>query len=118
MIAEARFLCAECRQQAGHVQLFGTPLSPQVRRESFTGALDAVVPPEEFSALRSAIVQCDARMLHSLDAEYAPFFCPQCDAVYCGAHWRRWDVFDRDDPAWHDSIRGLCPQGHERMLED
>jgi hypothetical protein len=28
----------------------------------------------------------------------------------------RWDVFDDDD--WHDSVRGLCPERHERMLED
>jgi hypothetical protein len=28
----------------------------------------------------------------------------------------RWSVFD--DDGWHDSIRGRCPHGHERMLED
>jgi hypothetical protein len=45
-----------------------------------------------------------------------PFFCPVCDKCYCGTHWKRWDVFD--DDGWHDSIRGACPEGHERMLED
>ena len=46
----------------------------------------------------------------------------ECGALerlsYCGAHWARWDVFDQGDPAHHDSIRGRCPVGHERMLED
>ena len=117
-VAEARFACAMCEREAGHIQLFGSPSSAQVRRTSFTSVLTAVVRAEQFSAVRSAIEQRDARRLYELDLEYAPFFCPQCDAIYCGAHWRRWDVFDDDDPSWHDSIRGQCPKGHERMLED
>lgn len=59
----------------------------------------------------------DAAALHAMDFEVTPFFCPACEACYCGDHWLRHDVFDPDD-GWHDSIRGTCPQGHERMLED
>ncbi|HYM63014.1 MAG TPA: hypothetical protein VEZ11_19155 [Thermoanaerobaculia bacterium] len=117
-VAEVRFTCAMCDREAGHIRLAGSPLSSQLQRWSFTSTLTAVVPAEQFSALRSAIEQRDARRLYELDLEYAPFFCPQCDAIYCGAHWKRWDVFDKDDPSWHDSIRGQCPKGHERMLED
>ena len=117
-VAEARFTCDVCDREAGHIQLAGSPSSSQVRRTSFTSTLTAAVPAEQFSALRSAIEQGDARRLHGLDLEYAPFFCPQCDAIYCGAHWKTRDVFDEDDPSWHDSIRGQCPKGHERMLED
>lgn len=25
---------------------------------------------------------------------------------------------DEEMPDWHDSVRGRCPHGHERMLED
>ena len=116
LVGEASYMCVKCKGEAGHVRLFGDLSSSQLQRTSFTGALTAVVPADQFSDLHSAIEQGDARRLHGLDLEYAPFYCPKCDAVYCGAHWVRWDVFD--DDGWHDSIRGRCPNGHERMLED
>ena len=116
--AEASFLCSACNKEAGHIRLLGDPSSAEIRRESFSSALTSVVPPEHFDKVRTAIANRDVRALHSLDLEYAPFFCPQCDAIYCGDHWEKWDVFDEDEPHWHDSIRGRCPKGHERMLED
>jgi hypothetical protein len=118
VIAEARFRCAACDKEAGHVRLFGGPASAEVRRTSFTSSLTSTVSGESFSELRSAIERRDPRALYRLDLEYAPFFCPQCEAVYCGGHWEKRDVFDDDDPSWHDSVRGRCPKGHERMLED
>jgi hypothetical protein len=87
-----------------------------VRRESFTGALVQVAGSETRELLASG--RAGAGELYALDPEYTPFYCPGCDAVYCGEHWIRWDVFDDDMPGWRDSIRGRCPQGHERMLED
>ena len=116
--AEARFLCSACNKEAGHIRLLSDPSSAEIRRESFTSALTSGVPPEHFDELRTAIANRDVRALHSLDLEYAPFLCPKCDAIYCGDHWVQWDVFDEDDPRWHDSIRGRCPKRHERMLED
>lgn len=115
---EAHFQCAACDQQAGHIQLFGSPTSSEVRRTSFTSALISVVPAQQFHALQAIITRGDARALYKLDVEYAPFYCPQCNCSYCGVHWKQWDVFDPGDPTWHDSIRGKCPKGHERMLED
>ena len=56
--------------------------------------------------------------IHARDFELAPWWCPDCGATYCGEHWETWDVFDPDEPAFHDGIRGRCPQGHERLLED
>jgi hypothetical protein len=55
---------------------------------------------------------------HDLDHEFVPNWCPRCPAMYCRDHWRVWEVFDSDDPAWHDETRGECPSGHERMLFD
>jgi hypothetical protein len=71
-----------------------------------------------FERLRAALAAGDAREVFELDPECAPFYCQECGATYCGDHWDRWDVFDEDDRNWHDSIRGRCPRGHERMLED
>jgi hypothetical protein len=100
--------CKTCREPAGKLSADGD----QVRRESFTGTLTQALTP----AVRDALG--DAAGLYALDPELTPFYCPRCDASYCGEHWVRWDVFDDDEPTWRDSIRGTCPQGHERMLED
>ena len=96
--------------------MFGTPNDSEVVRDSFTSRLTARIPAPAFEPLRQLIVKGDAEGLWSMDLEFAPFFCPVCRATFCGAHWKRWDVFDED--GWHDSIRGACPEGHERMLED
>jgi hypothetical protein len=54
--------------------------------------------------------------LYALELESVPFYCPGCGKCYCLAHWRTWNSFDSD--GWHDSFRGVCPHGHQRMLLD
>ena len=88
----------------------------QVARVSFTSRLWLAVQPRQLRALRAALRDADPAALYAVDLELAPFWCPKCEASYCGEHWVRWSVFD--DDGWHDSIRGHCPQGHERMLAD
>jgi hypothetical protein len=115
-LARARFVCGLCGDEAGTAELVAEAGGTRFTRISFTSKLSGAVPPEKVAALRSVLDSADARGLHELDFEYAPFYCPPCNAVYCHRHWVRWDVFD--DDSWHDSIRGRCPQAHERMLED
>ena len=103
---KAIHLCGVCGKEAGRL----TFEDGQLRRETFTGTLTQ----PETEAVRGVIGHASA--LYALDPELAPFYCPACDRAYCGEHWRRRDVFD--DEGFHDSIRGTCPQGHERMLED
>ena len=103
---DAVHLCSVCGAEAGRLQIEGDEL----RRTSFTSTLTQAATDD----VRAAIA--DAAALYALDLELAPFYCPGCDASYCGEHWRREDVFAEDGA--HDSIRGTCPQSHERMLED
>jgi hypothetical protein len=98
-------LCAICGQEAGRLKIEGGEL----RRSAFTSTLTQPAT----DGVRAVIA--DAAALHALDPELAPFYCPECERSYCGAHWRREDVFE---DGFHDSIRGACPSGHERMLED
>ena len=114
--AEATFRCAECGKPAGQIWLFGEPSSSEIKRVSFTSTLITGIAADQFEQFRHAIDKRNARVLHSLDKEVACFFCPQCNMSYCGEHWLTRDVFD--DDGFHDSIRGTCPKGHERMLED
>jgi hypothetical protein len=114
----ATFSCAVCGEEAGAMQLRGSAARAELRRTAFTGTLTGPVAAAAYQGLRDALDGADAGRVFELDPEYAPFYCPRCRASYCGAHWDRWDVFDDDMPEWHDSIRGRCPRGHERMLED
>lgn len=115
-IAKTEFLCSLCLECACTLQLFGEPLKVALMVNGFTSSREMRIPTKNFEPLLSALTRGDARAAHALDIEYAPFFCPQCDACYCGNHWQIWNVFDED--GWHDSIRGRCPKGHERMIED
>lgn len=81
-----------------------------LERTTFTGTLTQAAT----DAVGAVIG--DPAALHALDPELAPFWCPACAKVFCGAHWTVVDVFD--DEGFHDAIRGTCPAGHERMLED
>ena len=69
-------------------------------------------------AVRVALEAGTPEALYRVDLELAPNWCPRCPAVYCRDHWRTWEVFDPDYPAWHEETRGSCPNGHERMLSD
>jgi hypothetical protein len=112
------YRCAICGGACGAITLIDDGESTEVRRSSFTSDMTCSVSGRQRSALRSALDTDDFDAILSIDVELAPFHCPSCVANYCQRHWVVWDVFDDDDPTWHDSIRGRCPQGHERMLED
>lgn len=118
-VARYSFTCARCDHEAGLVKLYGHEGGGEIIRDSFTGRLTYRVGAENFERVRGIILAGDVQALHEFDLEVASFYCPTCRACYCGDHWVHWDVFDDDDGFfWHDSIRGRCPLGHERMLED
>ena len=114
----AGFPCAECGAEAGTIRLDLTATGGRVQRQAFTGRLTLSVTREASGRLSRALEARDSGALFAVDPELAPWYCPGCESSYCGDHWVRWDVFDEVEPNWHDSIRGRCPKGHERMLED
>jgi hypothetical protein len=118
-VAKHSFACARCGKAAGLVQLYGPASAGEITRDSFTSRSACRVSPENFERLRTIIVTGDVQALYEYDLEVASFYCPDCPASYCGDHWARWNVFDDEDGFnWHDSVRGRCPLGHQRMLED
>ncbi len=114
-IAEHDFGCSRCDESAGVVQLFGSRVHAELVRISFTSRLTKLIDADEFDDLHLSIIIGDIEALYAHDLEVASFYCPQCKACFCGSHWNHWEVFD---DGFHDCIRGVCPQGHERMLED
>jgi hypothetical protein len=107
------YLCGKCGARAAEITVSGG----EVRREAHTGVMFMPVTPELGQRIAAAL--WDPAALLAINPELAPFWCPECAASYCEDHWRREMVFDDDPlPAWLDSIRGECPYGHERMVED
>lgn len=115
-IAAHTFHCDACGEEAGAIQLYGSTSDAELIRKSFVSTLSMRVSPDSFLTIEEAVRAGDIRALYAYDFEVASFFCPKCDKNYCAKHWTRWDVFEAD--GWHDCIRGICPAGHDRMLED
>jgi hypothetical protein len=118
--AQAAFTCEACGAAAGEVVLLGGPQEGELSRSSpLTGTLTAFPRGAEFERLRRALEAGTPQAVFAADRELVPAYCPDCDRVYCEAHWIVWSERDDDeDFFWIDCIRGRCPQGHERMLED
>ena len=62
-----------------------------------------------------ALESGDPAALFAIDSEYAPFWCPTCRLSYCREHYRTYTVLDE---GFFDYTGGICPEGHERKLED
>ncbi len=116
VLAECNFECSRCNRTAGTVRIVAESKGLAVVVDSFVSRATTRVTQREADRLSKTVSRADIKALYRRDLEYAPFFCPPCKTCYCGDHWVRWSVFD--DDGWHDSIRGRCPSGHERMLED
>jgi hypothetical protein len=72
-------------------------------------------PAGQAESLAEALDAADAAAIHAIDAEYAPFWCPPCAASYCAACQIVWT---EQDEGFYDSTRAICPQGHDRMIDD
>jgi hypothetical protein len=70
---------------------------------------------DRVAELVAAVTAGDALALHELGHSCAPFCCPECSAVYCGAHWKT-KRFE-DDKFGLEGIEGYCPNGHFHILD-
>ncbi|CAN5498948.1 hypothetical protein BH10ACI2_BH10ACI2_21540 [soil metagenome] len=116
LLAAHVFKCAICPEPAGTVNIWLEGSAVKLDRRSFTGSMSLTIPNESVADTIGSVVRGDHWALFEFDLEICPFLCNICDVVICGKHWIWWNVFD--DDGWQDSVRGYCPQGHERMLED
>lgn len=130
---EARFTCSRCGGEAAHLTLLpqGVTGPGATSRDMFPGlghrlVIDAgqlsttIGAPGVLDdpAFARTLASADPAAIFAVDREFAPFWCPHCSAVYCGAEWRTWNVWEDDTPGWWEELRGACPEGHERMIYD
>ncbi len=120
-MARAIFRCQVCMSVAATVELAAAPnaLTGQLILEGFLwNRSDEMLKGRTIQMVYHALTAHDARLLYTIDQLWAPFYCPQCDRVYCIKHWHVTPQFDHDLPGWYDSSYGICPKGHRRLLDD
>src|SRR5689334_22803413 len=107
----AAFRCRACGEVASTLSLLRAhrPERAALDAGGLLVSSREVVSGAAAAALEEALRVCDARALHALDRLWAPFYCPECDACYCAAHWTVVPVFDEDFPGWYDCAYGTCP---------
>jgi hypothetical protein len=118
--AQANYTCARHGTQAGslHLHRFEGGSDWLLVEEGFLGKTSMRLGSAAADRVAQVLERADAATLYALNLEYAPFYCPTCEAVYCGECWRTFLVFADDLPGFLEETRGICPQGHERMLSD
>jgi hypothetical protein len=123
-IAEAVFVCAICQAVATRLELFAPSRIDEtqadksggfLRVSEFLGEIEIVVSGAEIGQLQTHMEQQNAQEPHEMYLEYAPCFCLQCEKAYCANHWQTSLVFD---DGYYDCTDGVCPEGHEQMLDD
>ena len=118
--AERVFLCSCDGTVAGTVRLHEGDRDNELLLviDSFVGEQISRLSTSDAGRVVQFLRHGDIQNLYRMDEEYAPFYCPKCDAVYCGDCWRQWPVFADDYPGWFEEMRGVCPAGHQRRLTD
>jgi hypothetical protein len=128
----ARFVCSICGAMAGFVEIrragarIGveagieqTIYEPeasliQVASPAGTDVSPASLWAKKFDAIVDGVRNSDAAALYHLSYVLAPFYCPDCDRIYCDRHW---DLQHYDDEKMGFSgIEGTCPNGHFHVL--
>jgi hypothetical protein len=116
MSTTAEFHCAVCQTLAAKITLNN---DDWLITEGFLGEVKERISTERGLALQWALEDESAFHLYGLERLWAPFYCPECDAVYCKDHWRMQMEFEDDPlPGWYDCTWGTCPHGHRRMVDD
>ena len=120
-MAKAVFRCQLCMSVAGTLELIapGETLAGELRLEGFLWehSVEQVKAPA-LRALQQAVLGHNAQQIHALNPLWVPFYCPQCQRIYCVKHWRITPHFDSDFAGWYDSSHGVCPKGHRRLVDD
>jgi len=89
-----------------------------LERSTFINEFSRVISVPESVQVEQAAAIGDWAALDSFDPELMPWYCRTCKCNFAEKAWHTWPKFDEDDPAWLDSYRGRCPNGHERMIAD
>ena len=115
------FVCAVCGKTAGDLSIVtgcasagGEQRKALVVRSFICEWQRELAGPEveEFSRL---LQERDAAGLFARNIELVPFYCLECDKIYCRDHWECAPAYD---DGFYDCTKGTCPKGHTRTMDD
>jgi hypothetical protein len=115
------FLCNVCNEICGEITV-QTESSSSENEEKYYLNIDHFsqngnykLTKTKLESLVELYTSNQLEKVFSMDREYIPFYCPECNANYCKNHWDRWVTYDE---GYYDAEYGICPKGHERKLFD
>ena len=121
-IAWSTAWCASCGHPAGTLSLVvddaagaDESMSASLSSRGSVGSMAVALATNEVDSVRAALESDDVATFFLRDSELVPWWCPQCQASYCGSCWSTMTLFD---DGYFDEVRGRCPVGHERKLWD
>lgn len=136
-LAAATFKCSETGEVCGRVWLVTGdpelarkhrgPRLPKFLKEKCFDFPRGVVSEKSFveaymmanlndlSRLLDAIRTADAKRLHAVKADYAPFYCPKCEKCFVASLWSSMPIFD---DGFYDYTEAICPKGHKNRVLD
>ena len=129
---QAVFRCARCTRLAAVVHVvragttadMGRPAGTEITAEGLVldgflgtswhaepaGILDAVQALIERGNVNPVAIRAISSTLWNV----TPFYCPECRLNYCG---RDWDISVHFILGFHDCIMGVCPNGHQHIVD-
>ena len=116
------FFCDECGGLAATVRLTSPTGDPsEVGGDQWKIEVNGPVPTTHWvlrglDEVKAAVEGGSIAALARINPEYVNFRCPECDAVYCKAHWG--PIEPEMDEGFYDATYGTCPKGHRIMLDD
>jgi hypothetical protein len=118
LAAALEVTCKVCDTTAMRMQLF-EPVNgydrPHLTIDGFLNHIETVVDVAAFTPLKTHLAARDIVAVYELNRLWMPCYCPTCDAIYCRDHWATETLFDE---GFYDCIRGTCPSGHTRTVDD
>ncbi len=112
--ADVTLFCQDCGREIVRLSVQGDSLvvASPLRRFGMSG--------DELGGRDPAtVMRLSPRALHAVicgaHRDGLDFYCPECDALLCEAHYRIRPVWD---DGFYDYALGSCPAGHERIVDD
>jgi hypothetical protein len=113
--------CARCGESAAEFSL--VPPAAGSRSQHYglqrTGFMGQVTKFGELAELRRQVDLAhvaDYTALRSIDTDFVAFHCWECKRSYCERCWRIGPP--EFDEGFYDCTRGVCPDGHEQIVDD
>ncbi len=115
--------CARCGNPAAVFTLFAAGEGEglwrdrdRLERAGFMGVVTKFGALESLTSLFNSLQRADYNILRGADADFVAFHCWTCAKSYCEHCWQIGPpVFDE---GFYDYTSGVCPEGHEQVVDD